>query len=599
MFSSKSKISIASSGSKKSIITGVQKNSPNRSMMGAKAPKNQETALYGYGAGQRNTISMSAIGGRGQTIDKMLTGLLNDQHDHLLRDIYKDIYEYDAVGGSACDLMSTLPFSDFSLGGLDEVKLARYQSSIDRLNIRSLAPEITLEYLVMGAFLGTLVYRKEAKAFTDIIPHSLNEATITEMPFYSLEPVIDVKANQKVKDFLSSDETYIVKYRNSLNQKLVQAMQSGEYTLDPMSTLYLPRRTFSDGQSMSFLRRMVPVYLLEKVLFRGTLVEATKRQRSLLHLAAGDENWEPTSEELSALVSIFQQADLDPLGAIIATRQSITPSEVRQGGDFWKYTDIIDQTTPLKLRALGISESFLSGEASYNTADVALSVFIENIKSYRDSFTHKVFQNTLFPAIAVANGFYKEGRAPADSDKGMSYELNDNSRFEMPTVQWHKSLNPKNDRDTLETLTTLTEKGMPITLRMWAAAGGMNINNLESELEEDKALRARLAKFKDTPAGGEGGFGGFEGSGVQDFANGIKMLGSLKRVGIMNRDFGEASEITTVSKTGQKKSVYNQHRANEVANLGIAKALQNLSDPHHYQSVISSANRRLNAYGKA
>jgi hypothetical protein len=101
---------------------------------------------------------------------------------------------------------------------------------------------------------------------------------------------------------------------------------------------------------------------MEKLLYKGTISEAARRQRSIMHIQAGSDTWRPTTSDLQSLVGLFQEADLDPVNAMIATRNDIQVNEVRQGGDFWKYTDSVDQTASMKMRILGISESFLSGE---------------------------------------------------------------------------------------------------------------------------------------------------------------------------------------------------------------------------------------------
>src|SRR5690606_40146240 len=63
------------------------------------------------------------------------------------------------------------------------------------------------------------------------------------------------------------------------------------------------------------------IWLMEKNLFRGTLVETARRQRGILHLTLGDgDQWEPTMADMQMAMELFQNADADPLGAVIATR---------------------------------------------------------------------------------------------------------------------------------------------------------------------------------------------------------------------------------------------------------------------------------------
>lgn len=283
--------------------------------------------------------------------------------------LYRDMYYNDPVAGSAVDLLSTLPFSDFTLGGISDRKaLSIFQETIERLNIRTILPDVSTDFLVTGNFIGSLLFNTTSKKFLDIMPHQGDNVKIESLPFYSQDPIITVAFPDSVRALLTdgTESPRIKKLRERLGPELLKSLSEPALELDPISTIYLPRKSFSSGEGTSWFRRILPIYLIEKNLFRGTLIESARRQRGILHITLGDgDQWEPSLADMDFMTELFNNADADPLGAIIATRMGVVTEELRQGGDFWKVTDIWDQTASFKLRALGISEAFLSGEANY------------------------------------------------------------------------------------------------------------------------------------------------------------------------------------------------------------------------------------------
>lgn len=317
-------------------------------------------------------------------LDPMLQGI-TPQMERLLHPVYRDMYYMDAVAGSAVDLISNLPFSDFTLGGTQDQKVLKvYEEALERLNIRTLLPEINVDYLVHGAHISSLCYNAEKKVFTDIMPHASANCDIVPLPFYSQDPMITVRFPDEIKKALATDSKRVKRLRSMIGEKIIKQIEEGQIELDPLTSLYIPRRTFSDQAiGTSYFKRLLPIYLIEKNLQRGTLVESARRQRGIMHITAGDgETWDPTPQDLDAITEIFMNADSDPLGAIVTTKLGIAIEEIRQGGDFWKITDFADQALSLKLRALGISEAFLSGDANYNCV-VGDTLITTNLGIYR------------------------------------------------------------------------------------------------------------------------------------------------------------------------------------------------------------------------
>lgn len=289
----------------------------------------------------------------------------------IIQRLYRDIYYNDAVGGSAVDLYSTLPFSEFGIGGITDDKIMEpYMETVERLNIRTLLSELSVDHLVSGAFLGSLLFDRNREIFLDIMTHRIEDAEIQALPFYGQDPIINVSIPEELRTILSStsDSKRVKQVQAMLGPDVIKTLTSAEIELDAISTIYIPRKTFSNNPlGTSYYRRILPIYLIEKNLFRGTLVESSRRQRGMLHISLGDgEDWIPTIEDMNATTDLFMNADADPLGAVITTRTGIATEELRAGGEFWKITDIWDSTVQNKLRALGISEAFLSGEVNYN-----------------------------------------------------------------------------------------------------------------------------------------------------------------------------------------------------------------------------------------
>ena len=537
-------------------------------------------------------------------LSPLLTGFTPQQENAMFYRLFRDMYYNDAVCGSSVDLMSALPFSEYSLGGVSDRKvLNSYTETLERLSLRSMFPEISVDYLVLGVHCSSLLYSKERKVFIDTMPHAIENMTVRTLPFYSQDPLITVKFPKEIQDIFgksagNSGSTRIERLRKLVGDTVIDKIAAGSIELDPLSTLYLPRKTFTNTDAgTSYYRRVLPIYLVEKNLYRGTLLESARRQRGILHLTLGDgDSWEPTIADMEYMTELFMNADSDPLGAIIATRMGVEVNEIRQGGDFWKVTDFADSVLSHKLRALGIGDSFLSGDASYNTADAGLSVFIEQIRSYREMMTRKLFYDKLFPLVALINGYtlnargkivIKDNLLDTLSPEEALFTLNDGSRLLIPQVSWAKNLKPEGDSTYMEVLNTLAEKGIPVPLRVLAAAGGLNIEELLRQKEDDLSTRKALAEYLQkiqelAPQAPQGEDEEAEASALASALASVSparktrsaVLASGGRIPLLSRDFGESGEIKDRTKTGKSKFVRDQNSANEKINRRIARAMK-------------------------
>lgn len=281
-------------------------------------------------------------------ISDVLTGIVtrHDPRNHspTVCDIYRDMYYHDPTTGSAIELLATVPFSDFTLTGVRDEKMARvFLDSTESMNCEQLLPNISVEYNCVGGVILSTRWDETSRAYRGVTPHRIDYATFTQVPVFGIDPIIEVKIPPYLADALNRPE---IKERYSdllpdflLDDKGNQNKNAGGTVLKPEDTIFIPRRAFlKDFSGVSLLRRALPAWLYEKALIRGTIDQVYKRQRAIGHVTVEhSEEWTPTPEEMNYIASMFLNADLDPLGSILVTRAGVNYNEVRRGDDFLKW----------------------------------------------------------------------------------------------------------------------------------------------------------------------------------------------------------------------------------------------------------------------
>ena len=531
-------------------------------------------------------------------IDPILEGMDYSTDDKALFNVYRDIYHFDPIGGSYVDMYSTLPYGEFSLGGAKDSLLDPFYEVCERLRIGSMMPSITTDRMVTGAHVSSMLYNKQQKKFLDLMCHRYDDINVIPLPFNNQDPILEWSVPEETRTAMNHGSDRVKRLREYIGADLCKKIDSGEaIELDPLGTIYLPRRQFSSGKGISCFRRILPVWLIEKNLYRGTLIESGRRQRGILHAQLGDgSEWEASLDEMQYVTDLLLAADSDPIGAVIATRMGVSINEFRQGGDFWKITDIWDQTTQYKLRALGASEALLSGDATFANGETGLMAFMENLAASRNDLTRQLFYQKLFPLVSVINGLAltRNGNIVRKNDLGkgdmmdVMSRMHDGSKLFIPTVHWAKRLRPESDMGQMEALRALSELGVPVSLRAIAAAGGYNLDQVIADQDENLAMQRKMIDYKrrvaelnklaggDDAEGGGGGGGSFSSAADGlDFDSAV--LGGMKRPGIAGRNWDHSAELFDVTVTGKKKHVFRQRVAQHKANEAIYKATRKLS----------------------
>jgi hypothetical protein len=451
--------------------------------------------------------------------------------------MFRNIYTRDAIAGPTVDIWSNLPWSGFDIVGIDDPAIRRFYEDAFSWYTPELLADISRTFLVEGRFCGSLLYDEKEGYWYDMVPQDSDYLEFNPVPVRGFDPLIDLKLSPGLKEFFNSQDPRTAIPKSTLTESFKEQLaQGGKIPLDPWNTMFLPRRSsVIDHVGTSLFTRIVPFWALEKALQNAQVVAARRRAGNILHVQAGVQDfWEASVEEMQDIAGMFIQADEDPIGAVVVTRNGVEANEIRQGGQIWKLSDEWTYLAEGKMRALGINEAFLSGEATYNNLEQARSIFVEQVLVFRERLTYQMFTKRA-EILARAHGFIKKPQAhlahrirvpdsyqKIKDDKHGPEEHKDEVQkvklqkipmgeaikikrkdLILPTVSWHKTLQPEADRDYMDILDRMEEKGIPVTTKAWAAAGGIDLDSVLQTLDEDLRLREEIQEWTSKKGGDE------------------------------------------------------------------------------------------------
>ena len=111
----------------------------------------------------------------------------------------------------------------------------------NNLNVESLLPALTMDYLVQGAFLGNMLYNKKTRLFTDMICMMPEHCKFTQMPFYGQDPIIEYTVPDKLKKSISLKSPRVTATLDRMGETLASKFKKGKFELSPLTTLFVPR----------------------------------------------------------------------------------------------------------------------------------------------------------------------------------------------------------------------------------------------------------------------------------------------------------------------------------------------------------------------
>ena len=410
--------------------------------------------------------------------------------------MFRMMFARGAVEGPVVETISELVWSDFDIGGIqDKAILGTYQAAKEAVKVDRYLPDITKEHLVIGRAVVQMVLDPTAGIWTDMVIHDADYLKIGIIPRTGFMPKIDLMPNPELQAWARSTDPRDLEAKRGLPKALIdQFAENRPVPLDPKITAYLPRRSFfNDVFGTSFYVRNIPLWGLEKAMINATLTGYRRRSGPITQIAVGSEEWEPTPEQIDALVSAYTAAEEDSVSSTIGTRYDVAFNQIRGGlNEMWKWSDEFAFLKEAKLAMFGVSEMILTGEFNIDTT-TAPTVFLERLKAHRKYIVDTFLMQKFFRSLALVHGFRQ--RSQAELSHRIRVE-NDDRDIILPTLNFHRNLDVAADSARADLLEKMEEKGLPVTMQEWnRTLGGGDLMARMKASAEDLEFRLQAMKL--------------------------------------------------------------------------------------------------------
>ena len=403
--------------------------------------------------------------------------------------IWRHLYRMDPAVSAATDMYAELPWSEFDLGGIEDPRIKQtYESMCSELNLLSMLPALSREYLMLGKCIPVTVYDARKNYWSHIWVANPDYVSVRPVPVPGEEPLLDLKPTPELKEFATSPDPRIVRMRNKLPSSILyRAVANLPIPLDPINASYISRRTSPYAYiGSSLYTRLYRVQMLEDFLTNATLAVAQRNAAPLRIFKLGDPQtgWVPNKADEEAFLNMLAIAETDPFAAIVY-HFGLQVEYVGVSDRLLSVSREYDYIERVKFLALGISKSFLLGETSFASAIAGLQTLVERLQTFRRMFETNWIQPKLFQSVAKMNEFYE--RTPAELSHRVRTQKKD-ANLIVPKILWRKRLEPTQDAALLNVWIQLHEKGLASDRDIMTGAG--------LDLENSRRQRAEEAEFR-------------------------------------------------------------------------------------------------------
>lgn len=460
---------------------------------------------------------LSVSGDHSYLVDNIGTYNSPDRQQYPVHRILANRYwrlfiKLDPIIGTGLDMYSEMCWSDCKLTGEGVEGEVRevYESMWEACNVLTLLPAMTREFIGLGEVVPHCFFDDAEGMWTYIALHNPDNLEVIDAPFIKMEPIVEFVPDDRLRAILTSSDPELQGIREKMPPELIAKLYSRQnirINTDVNATFLARKLHPYETRGTSILSRMWRILMYEDAIFNASIATARRHAGPIKIAKLGNPqtNWIPGPEQERRFAELVAQAEMDPHAWIIyhygvQLEAFGTTDRVMTINREW---EVIER---IKLAAMGISRSFLTGELTFASATAGLQVFLRRLLSLRSHFETLWLRPKFFKPIAEINQFYRRDKAELDHGiriKRTAQEIREQKRLIVPKIEWANKLNPMVDKDLISAYEQLERMGIRISKTKKHASVNLQYEEeLRRSLEEDKFENAVRKEYGEADEAG-------------------------------------------------------------------------------------------------
>lgn len=427
---------------------------------------------------------------------------VEDDHTYLVGHAGYIVHNCDPVIGSVIDMFAEMLTSDIDLYGegvTGEIKRS-YEQAINDTAIVSMFQYFIKEFLVVGEVIPHLIFDESKGIWSDLIFHNPDQVNVLSSSFLNVPTILEFVPDEGLRKFITSQHPQVLDYIQTLPAEIVSAIASGQNV--PLNTKFnvsfLARKLFPyDTRGTSILPRVWQISMYESACFNSAIATARRHSGPLkiCKLGSPEHQFIPPKEFFDEMVQQFTIAESDPHAMLVLPNYGIQFEAFGTTDRMMQISREYEIIERIKLTALGVSQGFLHGDASWASSKTNMNTLLMRLKGMRKFFEAMWFQNKFFKPLAEINEW--QHRSTAEVNHRVRIKKNANEqRLIVPKIKWRQLLEPVVDKDMLEAIRLLNDLGVKSSKTTSFAAAGLDFEgetvNALTEQKIEKQLRKKI-----------------------------------------------------------------------------------------------------------